>query len=225
MAHIPLKETAFVSFFLSLVLTGCSQDFASFDDVHVPATAEERFPISVREMPVKLTVAAGKGGQISKESTDQIIQYAHNARSKSAFPIYVSYPSRSASAKATAQEAVRILLRSGIQGSEVHVSAYDGKSDVVSLSYHSKVAITAKCGDWSRNIANDGRNEAYPNFGCTAQNNLAAMVANPEDFEKPRTMTNASAAGRMSAMKNYESGEWSQQPVALPSAAGSSGSE
>ena len=48
LAHIPL-------------LAGCSQDFASVDDVYVPAMVEDRFPIEVAERPVKLNVSAGSG--------------------------------------------------------------------------------------------------------------------------------------------------------------------
>ena len=34
-------------------LAGCSQEPTSFDDVYVPTSADERFPITVAEQPVK----------------------------------------------------------------------------------------------------------------------------------------------------------------------------
>lgn len=224
MKRVSLNLIARLFIGMPILLAGCSQDVASVDDVPVPTLSEERFPITVREMPVKLTLEAGHG-PISAEDSANLVRYAHGARRSSSSPIYVSYPARSATARAAMQEAVHILKRSGVDRSAIRISSYDGTSDVVSLRYTRQVAVSEPCGNWSRSIANDGRNEAYPNFGCTAQNNLAAMVANPEDFQRPRTMTDAPASGRMSAMKTYESGEWSKEPVELPSAAGATGSQ
>lgn len=224
MKRTPLNLIACLSIGLPFLLAGCSQDVASVDDIPVANLPEERFPIAVREMPVKLTLEAGRG-PISAEESANLVRYAQDARRSSTSPIYVSYPARSTTARAATQEAVHILKRAGVDRNAIRVSSYDGSSDVVSLRYTRKVAITEPCGNWSRNIANDGRNEPYPNFGCTAQNNLAAMVANPEDFQQPRKMTDAPASGQMSAMKTYESGEWSKEPVELPSAAGATGSQ
>lgn len=66
-----------------------------------------------------------------------------------------------------------------------------------------KVAVTKECGDWSDNLAVTRSNTPYRNFGCAYQNNLAAMVANPRDFERPRAMTAASAANRSTAATIY----------------------
>lgn len=210
-----LNVIASIPLGLSLFLTGCSQDVASVDDVYVPASPEERFPITIQEMPVKLTLQAG-AGRLSTDDSARLLQFAHHARSQGS-KITVSYPSGNSAARTTAQEVGRILTRGGIDRKSIHTTSYDGVAGVVALSYLRKVAVTEPCGDWSRNIANDGANEAYPNFGCTAQHNLAAMVANPEDLRTPRTMTAPSAAGRMPGIKKYESGEWSAEPVELPS--------
>lgn len=224
MKKASLNLIACLAIGLPFFLAGCSQDVASVDDVPVPTLPEERFPIAVREMPVKLTFEAGRG-PISAEDSAILMRYAQDAHRSSSSPIYVSYPARSTTARAATQEAVQILKRAGVDRNAIRVSSYDGTSDVVSLRYTRKIAVTEACGNWSRSIANDGRNEPYPNFGCTAQNNLAAMVANPEDFQRPRAMIDAPASGRMSAMKTYQSGEWSKEPVELPSAVGATGSQ
>jgi pilus assembly protein CpaD len=216
MKPMPRNFIASIPLGLSLLLTGCSQDVASVDDVYVPASPAERFPIAIQQVPVKLTLQAG-GRSLSADDSERLLRFANHARSE-ASEITVSYPSGSLAARATAQEIERILTRGGISRKSIHVTHYDGMARVVALSYLRKVAVTEPCGNWSRNIANDGANEAYPNFGCTAQHNLAAMVANPEDLRKPRTMTASPAAGRMPAMKKYESGEWSTEPAELPSA-------
>ena len=66
-----------------------------------------------------------------------------------------------------------------------------------------RVAVTEECGDWSENLAFNPDQRPYPNMGCAVQNNLAAMVANPEDFVKPRAMTPALASNRSAAIDVY----------------------
>ena len=64
------------------------------------------------------------------------------------------------------------------------------------LTYIRSVAVTKECGDWSTDMADTSSNEPYPNFGCATQNNIAAMVVNPNDFVVPRPTTPALAATR-----------------------------
>ena len=45
-----------------------------------------------------------------------------------------------------------------------------------------------------------------PEFGCSTQANLAAMVANPNDLITPRVMTPSSAPRRATSIGKYESG-------------------
>jgi pilus assembly protein CpaD len=66
----------------------------------------------------------------------------------------------------------------------------------VQLTYIRSVAVTKECGDWSSDMANTSSNEPYANYGCSIQNNIAAMVVNPNDFVVPRPTTPALAATR-----------------------------
>jgi pilus assembly protein CpaD len=193
-------------------LSGCSQDFASVDDVYVPRSGQDRFPIQVVDMPVKMSISA-TSGKLPAEDVNRLSGFAIAAREDRTTPVSVSYPSGSKRARDVAQQAVKVLMHQGVPRSMIQTSSYKGKSDVVSLSFTRRVAATKPCGDWSKNLAETSANEPHPNFGCTLQNNFAAMAANPEDFERPRTMGPASAAGRMPGMDAYNSGEWMQPPL------------
>lgn len=208
---------ALLSISLPVFLAGCSQDVASVDDVRMPMTAQERFPIAVEKVPVKLTIRADHG-YLSNEDLANLRQFAQAVRNSEFSNLTVSYPSRSTKARKTADHAVRTLSSEGVARDMIEVKTYNGASNVVSLVYLRKAAVTKPCGDWSRNMANDSKNVGYPNLGCTAQHNLAAMVSNPADLQRPRTMTSPPAAGQMPAMKNYESGDWSKVPAPLPTA-------
>jgi pilus assembly protein CpaD len=192
-------------------LSGCSQDFASVDDVYVPRSGQDRFPIQVVDMPVKMSISASSG-KLPAEDVNRLSGFANAAREDRTTPVSVSYPSGSKRARDVSQQAVKVLMHQGVPRSMIHTSSYKGKSDVVSLSFTRRVAATKPCGDWSKNVAENSANEPYPNFGCTLQNNFAAMAANPEDFERPRTMGPAPAAGRMPGIGAYTSGEWMEPP-------------
>ncbi len=55
----------------------------------------------------------------------------------------------------------------------------------IRLFYLKLVAKRPDCPDWPENVARDSQNLPWPNMGCGTQKNLAAMVADPEDFLSP----------------------------------------
>lgn len=188
-------------------LAGCSQDFESADDVYVPRAGQDRFPIEVVEMPVKMSISA-QSGHLPPEDAKLLSRFAVAAQQNRMTPVFVTYPDGSARARGVSQQAVRHLVRQGVPRAAIHTASYNGKSDVVSLAFTRKIAATKECGDWSTNVGNTPLNEPYPNFGCTLQNNFAAMVSNPEDFERLRDMGPTSAVGLMPGLTNYEAQTW-----------------
>lgn len=201
----------------ALLVAGCSQDFASVDDVYVPALPEQRFPIEVVDRPVKITVPA-EPGRLPSSEVNRIANFAKAARGNATSPISVTYPSGSATARGVSQQAVKVLMSQGVPRSRIQTASYSGKSDVVSLVFTRRIAATKPCGNWPENIAENSKNEPYPDYACATQNNLAAMVKNPDDFERPRAMGPTYADSRMQTVRDYQSGTWS-----APSAASSIG--
>jgi type IV pilus biogenesis protein CpaD/CtpE len=68
-------------------------------------------------------------------------------------------------------------------------------------------AHVKQCGNWPKDMAEVSDNEPYDNFGCAQQNNLAAMVANPQDLVRPRTQTPPDAMRRIKVIDKYRAGE------------------
>ncbi len=172
----------------ALLLAGCSMDGAEVEDSYVAQTPQERFPIKVAQAPVKLNIDA-RGGALGAEGMNRIIGFAQDARSNATSRVAVHYASSSAGARKVAQDAVGILVAQGIPRAMISTGSYRGSNAMVTLSFTRKVAVTKECGDWSVNLAGDQFNDPLPNNGCAIQQNMAAMVANPEDFEGPRPMT------------------------------------
>jgi type IV pilus biogenesis protein CpaD/CtpE len=68
-------------------------------------------------------------------------------------------------------------------------------------------AHAQQCGAWPKDLSDLPDNAPYENYGCAQQNNIAAMVANPQDLVTPRRETPADAMRRIKAMDNYRAGE------------------
>lgn len=208
----------------AILSSGCSPDLASFDDVYVPQSVDENFPIKVVERPVKLTVPVTNGGLQAAE-IDEIARFGRQARTGATTPVTVSYPARNKLAKQVAGHVAGLLVQEGLARQAVLVTPYDGGGSSVMLSFAKKVAETKPCGDWSSNMRGSQFNDSGPNFGCAFQQNFAAMIANPEDLQHPREMTPAWSAAQDPAMTKYLSGEW-QAPIedstVSPSSSGSS---
>ena len=100
----------------------------------------------------------------------------------------------------------------GISRDKILVSTHDvANSDFrVDVSYIAYTAHTKGCGDWSENEAFTLDNRTPANFGCSVQQNIAAMVADPRDLLGPGSMGSVDAARRASVMDHYEKGEVTQ---------------
>jgi pilus assembly protein CpaD len=191
----------------AVLLAGCSQEFASVDDTYVPVASDERFPIEVTDKPFKLNVSAS-AGKLANEDVNRLVSFARAAQAEGATPVIVSYPSGSRKARGVSQQAMQILQGQGLEQARIRSATYNGKSDVVQLSFTRKTATTQECGDWSQDLSLSTKNEPYPNFGCAMQNNLAAMVVNPEDFVAPPATGPGTAAARIDAIGRYRTGVW-----------------
>ena len=191
----------------AVLLAGCSQEYGTFDDQYVATSIEERYPINVVDAPVKINVSA-KAGSLQPEQLNSVINFAQDARGNATSIVSVTYASGSRSSRNVAEQTVGVLVEQGVPRSMIRTSSYKGSAASVTLSFHRKVAVTKECGDWSENLKGNQYNEPYPNQGCALQNNMAAMVATPEDFETPRGMSPAQGAARSGVIKKYNTGAW-----------------
>jgi pilus assembly protein CpaD len=80
----------------------------------------------------------------------------------------------------------------------------------VEINFVGYGAHTEACGDWSTNLASTSANDTAPNFGCSVQQNMAAMVASPRDLVGPQDMGASDATRRGDVMGKYEKGAITQ---------------
>ncbi len=190
----------------AVALSGCSQGEIALEDDYVPTAHYERYPITVRKAPVKMGIAARAGG-LTREQINAAANFAADARQNAETKISIKWPSGGARGRRIAQDIAGVFVNQGVPRAMIRVASYPGGASApVQISYLRKVAVTAECGDWSDNLADVPNNTPYVNYGCATQHNIAAMVANPEDFERPRAMSPVTAANRTAAMTIYYQG-------------------
>lgn len=182
-----------------------------------------RHPILISEEPESLDLPVGmRGGALSPEVVTAIHAYVADYRAAGTGAITLQVPTDAANEIAAAQagSAVhQVLLQAGVAPGLVRVSSYpvgDRKSFAsLRLSYLRVKAVTPRCGTWPEDVTPRMEDQNYYNFGCATQQNLAAMVANPADFIRPRGEEPANGARRAKVITDYQKGEDTKSKTTL----------
>ncbi len=181
-----LKLKAILLVATAALLTGCTTDGASFDDQYVPSAHYERYPIKVAKAPMRLEVKSRAGG-LQPSQINAVANFARSAAGASASQVSLS------GSGAIADQVHKMLISNGVKPGQI---SRRGRGGHVVIEFTRAVAVTKECGDWSEDINYSPKNEPYPNFGCSIQNNVAQMVSNPTDFEIPEATTPAMSSSR-----------------------------
>lgn len=185
---------------MSSTLAACSNGELALDDKFVPVSHYDMYPIEVTHGPVKMEISAQQG-VLRPSQINAISGFARSANSSGVSKIAILRPSGGGASGKVARQTYQLLVQSGISPGMIVQKTYPGPAKgPVQLSYTRSVAVTKECGDWSSDMANTSSNGSYSNYGCAIQNNIAAMVVNPDDFEVPRPTTPALAATRTPAV-------------------------
>lgn len=201
---------------MSTMLAACSNGELALDDTYVPAAHYERFPIEVASGPVKMGISS-KRGALQPSQINAISAFSRSAAGSGSSRITILRPSAGGASGKVARQAYQVLVQSGISPGMILQKTYPGASKApVQLTYVRSVAVTKECGDWSSDLADTSTNAPYTNYGCSVQNNIAAMVVNPNDFVSPRPTTPALAAMRTPGVAAAMAPATAAAPVAAP---------
>jgi pilus assembly protein CpaD len=190
---------------IAVTAAGCEGIHGEVDDVYTPQLHYQRFPIEVSKGKVQMKVPA-RSARLSSSHEDAIARFGQSARDHEANTVSVARPAGSNSADMVAGRITQLLAAQGIGSNNIRHTTYSGHGPVI-LSYGRYMARTAECGDWSQDVSRTAENEPYPDYGCSHQHNIAAMVANPKDFVQPRTSDPANATRRGKVLADYSEGK------------------
>lgn len=176
----------------------------------------QRHPILVSQQPANLSLHVPRGsGGLSAAQRAEVVEFSSRYRAGDSgnSRLVISAPSGAANEVAAmnaVQDVRDILLNGGFSESSIAVEAYnDGanREPPVRISYMRYVAEGPECGyNWPTNLARQNENGNYKDFGCFAQHNIAAQIANPADLLGPRTEGPRSSERRDEAWNKYVKG-------------------
>jgi pilus assembly protein CpaD len=184
------------------------------------SSVSTRHPIQVVEGSAVLDILPGGGpGGLTDRQVADIRSFGHEWRANGRGRVIVNMPSggaadtRSAGALPTIRNT---LLQAGVTSQAIAVMHYPASGPAhlapVRLTFAKLEArLPTDCGHWQDDANGDkfggAYNREYWNFGCAYQQNLAAMVADPEDFVRPRAEDPAYSPRRATVVGKYTKGE------------------
>ena len=150
---------------------------------------------------------------LSHNQLADIQRFLARYKAESVGPLSVSV-SREARGSAGATRALddlaRLVREAEIKPADVtrgrHSDAHRSRS-MVRLSYARPVAVAPECGHWHRDLGRERERVHYPEFGCATQRNLAGMVANARDLQRPQDEQPRSAERRSQIWTRYTAPE------------------
>jgi pilus assembly protein CpaD len=199
------------------LLAGCTTDQTGIREV--PNDLRQRHPIAIREGVHTVELFIGtKRGELTLDQRADVVAFAHTWRREAAGGVLIDLPtgtSNEAAAAAAMQEVRAILTNLGVPPQGIEVRPYrpgDPRTmATLRLNYPRMVASAGPCGMWPHDLGPTIDNEhfenlEYWNFGCAAQRNLAAQVADAADLVQPRGETPSYTQRRTTAMERYRLG-------------------
>ncbi len=163
-----------------------------------------RYPISVQPRMMSLALVYNGQAALDQNNSGQLARFAEDYVAHGSGSIGVSGPTAAA-----ANLVVEGLLEMGVVRTQIMVgpNTTGAANNDIRVTYIRYVAEAPPCGDWSANLAVTSSNTRPPNFGCSTQHNIAAMVADPRDLVAPDTSGQADAQRRLTVLEKYRAGE------------------
>jgi len=203
--------------------SGCTAPPLNNDGRHF-YNVEQQHPIVVEPQVVTLAVRVDDDlGSLARGEDQRIAAFAQRWKARGQGLLNVATASTGTDDGAVAQLR-RVLAANGVDKKSMHVSSYPPatgeENPPITLSFIAYAATAADCGqDWSKNLAFEPRNVPWPEFGCSTQHNLAAIVSDPRDLVEPRTSDPADAQRRSVVIsEKYQNGYRPQTEAATDGA-------
>ncbi|MDZ7629626.1 MAG: CpaD family pilus assembly protein [Parvularculaceae bacterium] len=189
--------------FAAAVASGCA---TKFNGPEHALSVDEEHPISVDSQTVTMTLASS--GTLTSIDRARLRAFADAYLRDGHGALTLTSPSTDAGARAT--DIQKALGEFGVPADAVVTSNYrtgEGSTTDLILSYAHYVATPSACGVWEGMQDRDFRNMRSPNFGCSARNNLAAMIGDPHDLIAPAAMTAPDAQIRVRGVQLFRQGQ------------------
>jgi len=187
---------------VSLVLAGCSDDDYPMTVKQIEHDYRVRHPLTAKSGTAVTWVSfAGDTAVLGSKDIAKLGRYFASYIEAGHGVIKASVSGQNITT-ATAAERARALkafaAQEGLRDGEINVvvveklSPADGDA-AVKLGYTRFVANVPTCSDWSKSRDESNSNTDHTNFGCATQANFGAMIVDPADLFRMRTLAPSDA--------------------------------
>lgn len=201
------SATAMLCVSTAALLGGC---FSSPAGQMVPSTFHNQIQISESIERLEL-YARPNGMELSARDQDAVAQFIATYGQFGDGPLYINMPALGQNGLGT-QQAAQIVRQAALQmgvGGAIQSGQYQtrpGSPAPVVVSYRRLKTIANNCRQLSDLMSTDN-NMASPQWGCSHNANLAAMVQNPRQLLEPYAMGPSNAERRLQVHDKYIAGE------------------
>lgn len=169
-----------------------------------------QFPLSTVAAPQGLLLAPHDFG-ISRNQAAALDDLAGRWRQRAEGLVVIESPAGGGpDSTATAYAARDALVDFGVPRDAIEIRGYEGDGTARAPIRVSHLGVQAKIDDCSRawpDLTKTAQNMPAPNFGCTVNANIAAMIADPADIDRPRGIDPADAGRRQVVLEKYRQGK------------------
>jgi pilus assembly protein CpaD len=176
------------------------------DDPPVFADGLRNHPITVAPHYQSVGIAfSDPSAGLSPEDGTALAGFVEDYLSRGDGAISISAPSGPNSSAALSYFGEQ-LAHMGVPRTRILVGTHDASNGdtKVEIGYILYTARTDPCGNWTQDAEETGENIPMPDFGCSVQHNIAAMVDDPRDLVSPRGMSAGDATRRETVVTTYE---------------------
>lgn len=177
-----------------------------------PITPLSQYRPVVEQLDGQIALAPHQAGRLSDAQKSALKTLVTKVASlnEGAFVLRIAGPDPEAGDAAnTAQAAAEHLKILGVAPDRISFGRYDAAQagGPVQVSYSALVALGPNCRKGWDDFSATGENNVTRHFGCATAANLAAMVADPRDLQRPAAETSADATRRIVTLSKYRKGE------------------
>jgi pilus assembly protein CpaD len=208
-----MSTPRFIALALAATLSACaSTPPLQAERAALARTPTELWKAEIAAQPEEIRLAVRAQG-LSPNQAGALTTFADTWRSADGGEIIVQAPvgGPDPSAVSRSGESARtFLVEQGVPASAIRLLGYDAKGDAgapLVVGFLRYALTIPDCGRTWTNISHSMANQVQPNFGCAVTANMAAQVANPADWARPRPIDPADAQRRAVVLEKYRKGE------------------
>lgn len=199
------KATA-LALLAAVAASGCGMSDNHFERFELAdrSNVAERYPVRAELQRAHIDISGFRGyGPESSTAYFDTLRFVRAFTQEGRGPLFVSTPTRGAQADITMVR--RVIRATGLHAGQVRYrTRHDGVA-AVTLAYDRVAAVGPEdCYDQSPLAERRPIGEIGNGFGCAAQKNLTAMIADPADLAVPAAETDRGSERRSALHKDYK---------------------